>query len=228
MQVAALIVAAGRGTRFGGDIPKQYVPLHGACAFRRSLERFLEHPAIALVQPVIHADDAALFAQATSGLAHRNLKPAVHGGATRAGSVLCGLEALQNEGASHVLVHDAARPFVTSGVISDVIAALNSSEAAFAALPVVDALWSSDAGMAVSSVPRDGLWRAQTPQGFGFETLLEAHRSYVGEAADDVAIVRAQGIPVRIVEGHTDNFKITTPEDLARALNLAGQMPDAT
>ena len=219
-RIAALIVAAGRGTRFGGETPKQYVPLNGPCAFRRSLERFLEHPDVAVVQPVIHADDQALFAKAIEGLDHPDLQPPVTGGATRAASVLRGLEALEGAAADCVLVHDAARPFLPAHVITDVVKALETSPAAFAALPVVDALWSSEEGLARASVARDGLWRAQTPQGFHFKTLLAAHRAHPGDAADDVAIVRAQNVPVQIVQGHTSNFKITTPEDLDRALSL--------
>lgn len=217
---AALIVAAGRGTRFGGEIPKQYVPLHGICAFRRSIERFLGMEAIHLVQPVIHVDDRALFAEAMAGLDDPRLLPAVTGGATRSESVRKGLQAMADDPPDCVLVHDAARPFVTEGIIGDVLKALERSEAAFAALPVVDALWRVEDGMASEPVSRTGLWRAQTPQGFHFAPLLQAHLANTVDAADDVEIARAAGMSVRVVEGSTENFKITTPQDLARAERL--------
>ena len=217
---AALIVAAGRGTRFGAALPKQYVPLGDSCAFRLTVERFLTHPGIDLVQPVIHADDAALYAQAMAGLSDPRLQAPVTGGETRRASVLRGLEALESLAPGRVLVHDAARPFVPYRVIGDVLDALATSTAAFAALPVVDALWREGEDGGLSPVARDNLWRAQTPQGFHFAPLLSAHRAHAGEAADDVEILRAQGVPVRIVPGHEDAFKITTPDDLERARAL--------
>ncbi|MFK7838500.1 MAG: 2-C-methyl-D-erythritol 4-phosphate cytidylyltransferase [Sulfitobacter sp.] len=225
MRAAALIVAAGRGTRFGGEVPKQYVSLHGVCAFRRSVERFLAMDDIAEVQAVIHPDDAVMFADAMAGLADARLRAPVTGGATRALSVLRGLEALERRGIEAVLIHDAARAFVTARIIQDVLDTLAHSEGAFAALPIVDALWQVDEGRALSPVPRDGLWRAQTPQGFRYDKLLAAHRTYEGDAADDVEIARAAGMTVRVVRGETNNFKITTPADLDRANEIASALP---
>ncbi|MEP5731146.1 MAG: 2-C-methyl-D-erythritol 4-phosphate cytidylyltransferase [Sulfitobacter sp.] len=222
MQTAALIVAAGRGTRFGGDIPKQYVPLAGPCAFRRSIEQFLDLSEIAFVQPVIHAEDEALFAQAVMGLDDTRICPAVTGGDTRAASVLRGLLALEVRRPDCVLIHDAARPFVSARVITEVVKSLAHCPAAFAALPVVDALWEVAQDEAQAPVPRDGLWRAQTPQGFHYDALLAAHQAHSGDAADDVEIARAAGIKVKVVQGEENNFKITSPDDLARALSLLG------
>ncbi len=169
------------------------------------------------MQVVIHPDDVDLYAQAVAGVTDTRLKPAAFGAETRAKSVLQGLLALEENAPDVVLVHDAARPFVTERIVIDVLAALEDADAAFAALPVVDALWRVEDGAAVAPVARDGLWRAQTPQGFAYRKLLEAHRTYTGDAADDVEIARAMGIPVQVVRGDAANFKITTPEDLARA-----------
>lgn len=221
MRAAALIVAAGRGTRFGGDVPKQYVSVAGVCAFRRSVERFLSQHEIAVVQPVIHMDDERMYTDAMAEVTDPRLRPAVTGGVTRALSVLEGLQALAAEPPDCVLIHDAARPFVSDQIIGDVLAALQRVEGAFAALPVVDALWRVDEKTALEPVARDGLWRAQTPQGFHFAPLLAAHQAGTGDAADDVEIACAAGMTVEVVRGASENFKITTPEDLARAEQIA-------
>ncbi|WP_299883072.1 2-C-methyl-D-erythritol 4-phosphate cytidylyltransferase [uncultured Sulfitobacter sp.] len=226
MRASVLIVAAGRGRRFGDETPKQYLPIAGVCSLRRCLETFLSVDAIAMVQPVIHADDADMFAAAIEGLDDSRILPPVLGGATRAKSVTCGLRALAANSPDCVLVHDAARPFVSQRIILDVLEELTQADAAFAALPVVDALWQTSDGAAINPVPRDGLWRAQTPQGFRFDPLLSAHLSYDGDAADDVEIARAMGIEVRIVMGASENFKITTPQDLERAEQVVAN--DAT
>ena len=170
-----------------------------------------------MVQTVIHEDDADLYAEALDGLSDDRVLPPVKGGETRAKSVTCGLRALEEHSPDCVLIHDAARPFVSDRVIRDVVAELHHVEAAFAALPVVDALWQASEGAAINPVPRDGLWRAQTPQGFHFARILSAHLRYEGEAADDVEIARAMGMEVRIVMGASENFKITTSSDLDRA-----------
>lgn len=217
MRVAVLIVAAGRGRRFGSDVPKQYVKVAGMSVLRRTLTQFLNMTEVHVIQTVIHPDDREMYTAAVQGIADGRVLPPAYGGETRAASVLNGLEALADHPPDCVLVHDAARPFVTVKIVQDVIEALHQGEAAFAALPVVDALWRADTDGAIAPVSREGLWRAQTPQGFRFQTLKDAHHSYVGDAADDVEIVRAMGMPVRIVTGHADNFKITSPDDLARA-----------
>ncbi len=217
MVVAVVIVAAGRGHRLGGAIPKQYLPLAGRSALRRSIERFLETGRVDVVQAVIHPDDLPLYDESLHGLHNARVLPPADGGATRAASVLCGLEALVDHAPTRVLIHDAARPFIPAEVVAAVIDALDTAPGAFAALPVVDALWSAEDGQAMSPVPRDGLWRAQTPQGFHYERILAAHRSYRGDAADDVAVARAAGLEVRIVPGSEANYKITTAADLVRA-----------
>lgn len=216
-RAAVLIVAAGRGRRFGAPTPKQYLPIAGICAFRRCLETFLGMPEIDKIQTVIHPDDQEMYADALRGLDNAGLLPTTFGGETRVQSVLHGLNALADHAPDIVLVHDAARAFVTPRVVRDVLGALEQTDAAFAALPVVDALWRGEGGLARAPVARDGLWRAQTPQGFRFDVLRRAHLAYQGDAADDVEIARAMGVEVEIVTGDPANFKITTPDDLARA-----------
>ncbi len=217
MTTAVLIVAAGRGRRMGAATPKQYLPLNGPPALRRSVEAFLAQKPVHWVLPVIHADDQALFASAMEGAGDPRLLPPTLGGDTRARSVLHGLEALVPHAPDRVLIHDAARAFIPGEVITGVIDALDDAEGAFAALPIVDALWQESAGVAKAPVPRDGLWRAQTPQGFHFEAILRAHRAHDGSGADDVAVAREAGLTVRLVEGSERNYKITTQSDLERA-----------
>jgi 2-C-methyl-D-erythritol 4-phosphate cytidylyltransferase / 2-C-methyl-D-erythritol 2,4-cyclodiphosphate synthase len=226
MDSAGLIVAAGRGQRLGGETPKQFLDLAGRMILRRSIDAFLAHPAIATLAVVIHPDDRPLYDLAVSGIADACLTPPVLGGATRSASVRAGLEALAPFAPSRVLIHDGARPFVTGGVISAVLEALDAASGAFPALPVVDALWTAQEGLVMRSVPRDGLWRAQTPQGFRFDAILAAHRAHSGDTADDVAVAVAAGLDVRVVRGTERNYKITTRVDLERAKGELNRMLD--
>lgn len=218
MKVAALIVAAGRGTRLGSEIPKQYIPINGACALRRSVDRFLEVEEISCVIVVIHADDVSLYQKVMDGVNDARLLPWAEGSDTRAASVMAGLGALRGHGASKVLIHDAARPFVPCGVIKSIINALDNADGACAALPVVDALWQGNGVQAENPLDRTGVWRAQTPQGFWFDAILTAHHHHDGTGADDVAVAREAGLSVVFVEGDEASYKITTQRDLERAL----------
>jgi 2-C-methyl-D-erythritol 4-phosphate cytidylyltransferase/2-C-methyl-D-erythritol 2,4-cyclodiphosphate synthase len=219
MANAALIVAAGRGLRLGGDLPKQYQAIAGEAILARAIRALLAHPDLGPVLTVIAAADRGLYDAATAAIADPRLLPPVIGSESRAGSVRAGLEALVALTPDTVLIHDAARPFVTVETIEAVLTALVEAEGAFPCLPVVDALWRDQDGWAEVPVPRAGLARAQTPQGFAFDPILAAHRALRDpEAAlDDVAVARAAGLAVRIVPGNADNIKITTPADLARA-----------
>lgn len=217
MSVAVIIVAAGRGTRLGAEIPKQYLSLGPGTPISMAIEAFLRVDEVCWVIPVIHPTDESICATALAGLDDPRLLTAVHGGATRAMSVRRGLEKLEAHGPEHVLIHDAARPFVSDTIIRSVITALDKCDGAFAALPVVDALWQSEEFIARNPVQRDGLWRAQTPQGFWFDRILEAHVTHDGSGADDVAVAREAGLEVRLVMGSEHNYKITTPADLERA-----------
>ncbi|SHI06700.1 2-C-methyl-D-erythritol 4-phosphate cytidylyltransferase [Marivita hallyeonensis] len=223
MTNAALIVAAGRGSRMGAETPKQYLTLGEHAVLTHTIQAFLASDRIDCVRAVIHPEDYAPYTQATEDVTDPRLLPPVPGGATRAVSVRLGLEALAEVRPTHVLIHDAARPFCPPDLITRVIDALATAEGAFAALPVVDALWRTDGTKATTPVSREGLWRAQTPQAFRFDAILAAHRSGPEDAADDVAIARRAGLTVAVVDGSEENFKITRPADLDRAERLLAE-----
>ncbi len=210
MTTAALIVAAGRGRRAGGDLPKQWQDLAGKTVLHHSVEAMSRHCDIVAI--VIHPDDQDL-------LATTELTPdiIVHGGATRDASVRAGLEALQTHAPQHVLIHDGARPLVPAEVVQAVKDALQTHKGAAPALPVTDALWTGKGDLVTGVQDRDGLYRAQTPQGFHFDAILAAHANRDTPAADDVQVARDAGLDVAIVQGHEDNIKITSPGDHARA-----------
>lgn len=215
----ALIVAAGRGQRAGGGLPKQYRTLAGQSVLRRSCLAFLGHERIDAVRVVIHPDDRVAYEEAVAGLA---VMPPVIGGETRHDSCRNGLEALVDSPPRAVLIHDAARPFADAPTIGRVLDALDLGPAAVAAVPVTDTLKKAGADNRVdTTVDRKGLWRAQTPQGFDYSAILDAYRR-AGAAAltDDAAVAEAAGLPVTLVEGSEDNFKITRDEDFRRAERL--------
>jgi 2-C-methyl-D-erythritol 4-phosphate cytidylyltransferase / 2-C-methyl-D-erythritol 2,4-cyclodiphosphate synthase len=214
----ALIVASGRGERFRGDRPKQYLPLAGKPLLRHCLERFCHHARIDRVRPVVHPDDAALYAAAAAGL---DLLDPVPGGATRQESVRLGLESLADDPPQWVLIHDGVRPLVSAAVIDRVLHALRSHPAALPALAVIDTLKRGEHGAVVGTVDRTGLYRAQTPQGFSYAEIIAAHRRLAGAAVtDDAALAEAAGLEIALVEGDEDNMKITEAADLARAERL--------
>ena len=214
MTTAAVIVAAGRGRRVGGHLPKQWRMLAGRTVLARTLDAFRDARMIDRIILVLHPDDMALSAGYDG---HEDVL-AVAGGATRGASVLAGLEALEQEPPQNVLIHDAARPLVTQDIIARVCKALEHHEGAAPALAITDALWRSNDGALVGeTVNRQGLFRAQTPQGFHYEKILQAHRGHKGEAADDVEIALATGLDVAIVAGSEKNLKITVEEDFRRA-----------
>jgi len=215
--VAAVLVAAGRGFRAGGGAPKQYRQVHGVPVIRHALSLFIDHPEIALVQPVIHHDDAAAFAGATAGLA---LRAAAFGGATRQISVRAGLEAIEKEQPRIVLVHDAARPFASPALISRAIAA-GAGGGAIPGLALTDTIKEVDTvGRVVDTLDRSRLRAVQTPQAFLYDGLLAAHRRAVmarrDDFTDDAALAEWAGIAVTIFEGEAGNMKLTTEEDFAR------------
>ncbi|GAA0583948.1 bifunctional 2-C-methyl-D-erythritol 4-phosphate cytidylyltransferase/2-C-methyl-D-erythritol 2,4-cyclodiphosphate synthase [Craurococcus roseus] len=228
MQVSALLMAAGRGARFGADAPKQYLPLLGRPVLRHAAEALLRDGLVERLLPVCAPGEEARVAALLDGLP--GVLAPVPGGDTRQRSVRAGLEALASAGpaADAVLVHDAARPVVPAGTVARLLAALAEAPGAIPAQRVTDTLKRGDAsGRIVSTVPREGLWRAQTPQAFRFPELLAAHRAAPGEATDDAGILEAVGGAVALVEGSESNVKITFPEDLSRvAAGLsAGLMP---
>lgn len=215
----ALIVAAGRGTRLGGERPKQYRTLGGQALLRHSVERLVAHPRIDRVRVVFHPDDRDLYDAATGGI---DLLPPVPGGAARQDSARLGLESLADLAPSHVLIHDAARPFVDRAVIDRVLDALDQAPGAIPALPVADTVKRGENGFVTGTLDRTGLWRVQTPQGFDYRAILAAHRAVAGqELTDDAAVAEHAGLAVRLVEGAEANFKVTSAEDFARAEKLA-------
>lgn len=217
MNVAALIVAAGRGNRAGPGAPKQYRQLAGEPVLRRTLSAFAAHPLISSVMAVIHEDDREAYGVASAGLA--KLLDPCPGGATRQASVRAGLERLAASPPDYVLIHDGARPLVSARLIADCVSALAEHAGALAALAVTDTIRRATAeGLAGETVDRTGLWRAQTPQAFRFGAILDAHRRASGDDyTDDVAVAAAACIDIAMVEGDEDNIKITSAEDIRRA-----------
>lgn len=215
MTTAALIVAAGRGTRAGGGLAKQWRPLRGRQVIDWTLNAF-ERAGIDRIALVLGATDTVAW---TRFAADPRLTLA-EGGSDRAESVLNGLNALQGLGITKVLIHDAARPCTSQALIQQVLAALENSVAAAPALAVTDALWTGAQGQVTGTRDRSGLYQAQTPQGFHYEAILAAHQNHPGGSADDVEVARAAGLDVTIVPGEPDNIKITRPEDFARAENI--------
>ena len=209
MTIAAIIVAAGRGTRAGSALPKQWHPLLGRRVIDWTVDAFRNHPDIDKICVVLHPDDIET--------ADLNDVILTTGGATRDASVKNGLDALVSDAPGHVLIHDAARATISDAVISDVIHALATHDAAAPALPVTDALWTGANGLVTGTRDRSGLFRAQTPQGFAFNKILNAHQVNSAPAADDVEIARRAGMDVAITQGCESNLKVTYPEDFARA-----------
>ena len=219
MNSTALIVAAGRGHRLGGPLPKQYLPLGGRPLLAYSVAALARHPGIGAVRVAIHPDHRHLYDDAVAGL---DVLPPVHGGATRQESARLGLESLVEINPDKVLIHDGARPFVNAALIDRTLVALDSAPGAIPALPLSDTLKrADDGGRIAETLSRGGLWRAQTPQGFRFPDILAAHRAASGEdLTDDAAVAERAGLPVALVEGNEDNLKITTAQDFKRAEHL--------
>ncbi|MGB8812379.1 MAG: bifunctional 2-C-methyl-D-erythritol 4-phosphate cytidylyltransferase/2-C-methyl-D-erythritol 2,4-cyclodiphosphate synthase [Paracoccaceae bacterium] len=217
MSTAAIIVAAGRGLRAGGSLPKQWQMLAGQPVLAHVLDVFAQTPGIDQVVLVIDASDAdrarALAPTATL----------VQGGSSRDASVRNALEALAHTNTTRVLIHDGARPLVSSALITRLLTALNHAPAAAPALTITDALWRGTDGLVTGTTDRNALFRAQTPQAFRYPDILQAHRAHPGQAADDVEVARAAGIPVAIVEGDEDNLKLTYATDFARAERIMAE-----
>jgi 2-C-methyl-D-erythritol 4-phosphate cytidylyltransferase/2-C-methyl-D-erythritol 2,4-cyclodiphosphate synthase len=219
-KVAAVIVAAGRGQRAGSEVPKQYRRIAGEPVIRPALVAFLGHPQIDAVQPVIHAQDEEAFHAATAGL--KALRPPVWGGATRQASVRAGLEALRGSAPDLVLIHDAARPFLTGALITRAIAAAQEHGAAVPAIAVADTVKKVDERETVTdTLDRSRLRMVQTPQAFAFGLIIEAHRRAAAagreDFTDDAALAEWAGHRVTVFSGETTNVKLTTNDDFARA-----------
>ncbi|WP_089994549.1 bifunctional 2-C-methyl-D-erythritol 4-phosphate cytidylyltransferase/2-C-methyl-D-erythritol 2,4-cyclodiphosphate synthase [Cognatiyoonia koreensis] len=217
--IVAILVAAGKGERAGGNVPKQWQLLHGKTVLEHSLKSLSSSCQTTVV--VLNENDLVRWNE--TGLAADIV---VTGGETRDASVRAGLDALADHNPDYVLIHDAARPLVSQTVIANVIAALDHHDGAAPAVPVVDALWTGQDRIVTGTQDRTGLFRAQTPQGFRYAVIRDAHAAHAGTAADDVEVARAAGLTVAIVPGDEDNIKITGPDDLARATRLMEQTMD--
>lgn len=221
-----LIVAAGEGRRAGSDVPKQYQEIAGKSLLAHAIE-CARASGLTELRVVIGPGQEALYQKAVPA----DLRPeSVTGGATRQQSVRNGLEAIAaGGGTGTVLIHDAARPFLSAAVVQRLHEALSSAEAAVPVLPVVDTMASKGESLG-EIVPRDHLVRVQTPQAFRFDKILHAHRTYAeAEATDDAQIARAAGMNVVMVEGDTALEKLTYPEDFLRAeRRLTGNLVSRT
>lgn len=230
MACAVIVVAAGRGTRAGGPVPKQYHSLGAETVLQRTLRLFAHHAGVDLIQTVIHADDSAAYAAAAQDLP--KLRPPTVGGANRQQSVHAGLEALAALAPEVVLVHDGARPFASPELVARAIAAGRANVAAIPVLPVTDTIKQVDAqGRVCATPPRADLRAVQTPQAFSFPALLAAHRAAaaagIATLTDDAAVMEWAGHPVATFAGEADNVKLTDPNDLAHATATAfAERPD--
>jgi 2-C-methyl-D-erythritol 4-phosphate cytidylyltransferase / 2-C-methyl-D-erythritol 2,4-cyclodiphosphate synthase len=217
-RTAAILVAAGRGLRAGSGAPKQYRSIGGQTVIFRAMEPFCRHPQIFAVQPVLNPDDTAIFHDAVTGLRH---EPPATGGATRQASVHAGLEVLVSQKPDVVLIHDAARPFVSAALISRAIEAVSLTGAAIPAIPVTDTIKLIGSSGDVEATPERARLRiAQTPQAFRFDVILDAHRRAARDGrtdfTDDAALAEWAGLTVATFEGDPANMKLTTPEDFVR------------
>ena len=233
-RTAAIVVAAGRGLRAGAGGPKQYRSIGGQTVIYRAMEPFCRHPDVFTVQPVLHPDDIAMFNAACDGLRHA---PPTPGGATRQQSVHAGLEAIAPEKPDIVLIHDAARPFVSQALISRAIDGLKRTGAAIPAIAVADTIKLVNGRGDVEATPERARLRiAQTPQVFRFDAILDAHRRAARDKrddfTDDAALAEWAGLTVATFEGDVANMKLTTPEDFvreeARLASLLGDIRTGT
>lgn len=223
--LAILVVAAGRGSRAGEGLPKQYRPLAGRTLLAQSLASIHRAAPFAKILPVVHEDDQELFRRSLAELEPQvsgRIGEAAHGGATRQDSVRAGLEALCADSPGFVLIHDAARPFASEALVARAIAAARAFGAAVPGLPVTDTIKEIDGSGRITGTPERARLRAvQTPQAFRFDLILAAHRKAAAagrrDLTDDAAVAEWAGHPVHVFEGDTGNMKITTPEDFCAA-----------
>jgi len=212
LKTVALLVAAGRSERMGGGMPKPYIQFGEESILRRTIKIFLEHPDIDGVRVVIRREHHPYYRKATEAL---TIIPCVVGGNSRQESVRLGLESLSHHQPERVLVHDVARPFVSKELISRINDALYQHKAVIPVLAIADTIKRIENGKVVETISRDGAVRVQTPQGFDYQSLIEAHRIANGQnLTDDAAVCEIAGIDVFTVEGENENFKITNAGDL--------------
>lgn len=211
MRNVALIMAGGSGVRINNNTPKQYIELNGKPIIRISIEKFLNHPKIDAVKVVIAKGHEELYKNASEGL---NLLPFVYGGNIRQNSVFNGLKSFKPDSPKNILIHDAARPFVSNETISNVIEKLSNYKAVDVASNIKDTIKYKNKDK-LSLIDRNNTYATQTPQGFDFKTIMALHEKYQGhEATDDIALAINNDVEIAIVQGEENNFKITTDFDL--------------
>ena len=224
-KVAVLLLAGGRGRRAGSGLPKQYRELAGRSVLRRAIDCFVASPLVNTIRVVIHPNDLALYERSIAGL---KISPPIDGGAERHLSALNGLESLVSDAPDIVLIHAAARPFVDGTLIERVVKGLDEAPGVIPALPVSDTLKRVDGSdnKILETIKRDGIWRAQTPQGFIFDAILEAHRRRNSDLpTDDAAVLEQVGMAVSVIEGDESNIKLTTSEDFLRGQRMLENRP---
>jgi 2-C-methyl-D-erythritol 4-phosphate cytidylyltransferase len=225
----AIIPAAGSGTRFGGALPKQFIELAGAPILVHTLRRFVACAEIGAAVVALPVDKVTEIQEQIKTFALRKPIFCVNGGAERSDSIFNALAAVADLKPEIVAVHDAVRPFVTPAQIAAVIAKAKEVGAAILALPATDTIKEVDNGLIQRTLDRRRIWRAQTPQAFGYDLLLRANEEARAAGlpsaltTDDALLVERLGVPVAVVEGSPHNIKITTPEDLVLAETLLTQ-----
>jgi 2-C-methyl-D-erythritol 4-phosphate cytidylyltransferase / 2-C-methyl-D-erythritol 2,4-cyclodiphosphate synthase len=218
LDCVALVVAAGRGNRFGGDLPKQYVKLNGVSLLKRSLDILGSHHRIQDIRVVIHPDDIEYYKEVTKDI---NILDPIFGGEQRQESVRLGLQSFKEINPQYVIIHDAVRPFISNDIIDALLTSLNNQHlAVIPGLSVKDSLKRVNNEKVIASVDRTDLWQAQTPQGFNYKTIMEAHTLMIDcNLTDDAAVAEKNGVSVKVIEGSSANFKVTTPLDFERGEN---------
>ncbi len=237
----AVIPAAGSGSRFGGEIPKQFIEIAGAPVLAHTIGRFAGCPLIGAIVVALPEDrlesfprrlvEAGFCRPADDGLETPEGKPVIFvpGGAERSDSILNALVAAGDLKPEIVAVHDAVRPFVTSGQIAAVVEKARQTGAAILALPSTDTIKQVEDGVIVRTIDRRRIWRAQTPQAFRYDLLMNANLEArtaglpSSQTTDDSLLVERLGVSVSVIEGAVSNLKITTPEDLIVAGKLFEQ-----
>lgn len=229
---AALVLAGGSGSRFGGETPKQYQSLAGKAVLRHAVDAFRTHPKVDFVRVVLRPGDQAHYDTSLDDIAGEpGILPPVDGGETRQDSTRLGLQSLKDLNPDMVLIHDGARPFPNGDLISRTLTALKDHPGIIPALPISDTVKRAEGkeNLITGTIDRSGLWRAQTPQAFRYRDILAAHDKARGqEMTDDAMIAEHAGLAVALVMGHEDNIKITTQEDMTRADRILGHQQVTT
>lgn len=219
--IIAIIVAAGRGSRIKGEIPKQYLKIGGETILGKSVRAFTSHRLVTGVKVVIHPDDVALYNEYLGDL---KILPPSFGGELRKDSVHMGLESIRHLQPDYVLIHDGARPFVSHDIIDKVIKELENHKAVIPVVPVIDTIKQCESGIVLKTLDRDKLYATQTPQGFHYNIIAKIHRELENEEmSDDAMLMEKFGIAIKTIEGEYQNFKITTKEDLMLAKTISGE-----